>query len=237
MDDLQFRRSIYADPKTQDDAVVLAKNTDPAKQKFATAVEQLDVEIAKAMQVPVPDDLYNKLILRQTLASHQQQKRKNRIHLALAASFAFAVGLTFNMLQDSHVRTSLGDIALAHMHHEEGFFNNNAGNLVSLAALNTKMADFNGSFVQSLGQLISAQFCPLNGTKSLHLVFQGQSSPVNVIILPSDPTLDFASHFNDNQFKGQVIQNHDNNVIVIGDKNESLQQWQNKLNENIIWSI
>ena len=42
MDDLQFRRSIYADPKSQDEAVMLAKTADPAKQQFATAVKQLD---------------------------------------------------------------------------------------------------------------------------------------------------------------------------------------------------
>jgi hypothetical protein len=237
MDDLQFRRCIYADPKTKDQGVNQAKASDPAKKKFAAAVDQLDDQIAMALQVDVPDDLYNTLILRQTLASHQQQKRKKRIHLAFAASFALAAGLTFNMLQGTDPRSNVGDIALAHMHHEQGFFHNQDTSRVSLTALNTMMADFNGNFAQSLGQLISAQFCPLNKMKSLHLVFQGQSSPVNVIILPRDGQLEFSSHFKDNQFTGQAKQYQGNNVIVIGDKNEPLQLWQEKIGNNITWSI
>ena len=99
MDDLQFRRGIYADPKSRDKATQAAIDADPAKQQFVKDIEALDDKLARAMNVPVPDDLYNKLILRQTLASHQQQKKKTRIQLAMAASVAFALGLTFNFMQ------------------------------------------------------------------------------------------------------------------------------------------
>ena len=94
MDDLQFRRSILADPKNRDDAINAALKSDPAKQKFVQETESLDSKIAQAMNIPVPEDLVNKLILRQTLASHQQQKGKTRVRLAMAASVALVMGLT-----------------------------------------------------------------------------------------------------------------------------------------------
>ncbi len=39
MDDLQFRRSILANPKYRDDAINDAINEDPAKQKFANDID------------------------------------------------------------------------------------------------------------------------------------------------------------------------------------------------------
>lgn len=237
MDDLQFRRSIYADPKTQDEAIQSAKDSDPAKQQFARDIEALDEKLAQAMKMPVPDDLYNKLILRQTLASHQQQKKKTRVQLALAASVAFVLGLTFNFMQYSTPYSSLGEYALAHVYHEENRFSNDDQVRVSLAALNSKMSTFNGSFNQDLGQLISAQFCPFNGIKSLHLVFQGKSSPVTVLIVPNHEELKFIEDFDDNKFKGKSLLMNDTNIIVIGDKNEPLQQWQDNISDNVSWSI
>ena len=102
MDDLQFRRSIYADPSSLDEDIIAAQNDDPAKKKLAQELCQLDERIKQAMSIPVPDDLCNKLLLRQTLKSHQQNKRKTRIHLALAASVAIIAGIVVNYLQFSN---------------------------------------------------------------------------------------------------------------------------------------
>ena len=237
MDDLQFRRSIYADPKFRDEALEDAIASDPAKQQFAQDIESLDEKLAKAMAIPVPEDLANKLMLRQTLASHQQQKKKTRIQLAMAASIAFALGLTFNFMQYSSPYSTLGDYALAHVYHEEGKFSNDDDVRVSLAALNSKMSSFNGSFNQDLGELISAQFCPFNGIKSLHLVFQGKSSPVTVLIVPNHEELKFIEEFRDNKLKGKTLLMNDTNIIVIGDENEPLQQWQDNIEQNVSWSI
>lgn len=139
MDDLHFRRSIYADPTSQDKAVIEAQKTDPSKKRLAQELCQFDEILKQAMKIPVPDDLCNKLLLRQTLASHQQEKRKTRIHLALAASVAIIAGLVVNYLQFSNSYTNLGDYALAHVYHEQNAFSNSDNNRVSLTSLNDKM--------------------------------------------------------------------------------------------------
>jgi len=237
MDDLHFRKSIYADPQTSDDAIIEAMNADPAKKKFAQDIDKLDDKIAQALQIPVPDELYNKLILRQTMAIHQQQKKKTRVHLALAASVAFAMGLTFNFMQVSNAYTNMGDYALAHVNHEAQYFSNNDEAKVTLASLNQKMAAFNGSFEQKLGELIAANYCRFDGMKSLHLVFQGESSPVTVFIIPQSDELEFKANFAENQLKGKSIKYKDANIIVVGDKKESLRKWQENIEKNVRWSI
>ncbi len=241
MDDLQFRRGIYADPHNNDDTFtdeMLAQiNADPAKQQFSQDIKQLDDKISQAMNVEVPEDLANKLILRQTLVSHQQQKRKSRIHLALAASIAFAFGLTLNFMQFSSAYSSLGDYALAHVYHEDNYFDNNSETTISLASLNQKMASFDGSFLSSLGQLISADYCRFDSMKSLHLVFQGKTDIVTVFIVPHNEDLTFDANFSDNQLTGRSQHFKKANIIVVADKSESLQDWQNAINDNIQWSI
>ena len=63
MDDLQFRRALYADPTNQDPEVIAAQQSDPSKKQFAHDIYQLDKHIEQALKVPVPDDLCDKLIL------------------------------------------------------------------------------------------------------------------------------------------------------------------------------
>jgi hypothetical protein len=237
MDDLQYRRSIYADPTSQDEDVIAAQNADPAKKHLAHELCLFDEKIKQAMEISVPDDLCNKLLLRQTLASHQQEKRKSRVYLALAASVAIIAGLVVNYLQFSNSYTNLGDYALAHVYHEENNFYNEDSNRVSLTSLNKKMSTFNGSFNESLGELISADYCRFDGMKSLHLVYRGLTDTVAVFIVPKKEHLSFTNKFSDNKLHGESLGFKNANVLVVADKNESLEVWQRAINDNITWSI
>lgn len=236
MDDLQFRRTLYADPKSQDPEITAAK-AESSKQQFAHDIEQLERKIEHALDIPVPDDLYNKLILRQTLTSHRQQKRKTRIHLALAASVAFAFGLTLNFMQFSSAYAGIDDYALAHVYHEQGAHDNNTLARVSLTSLNAKMASFNGSFSNVVGELLSADYCRFDGIKSLHLVFQGELSPVNVFIVPNDFDLVNSKAFSNVELQGVAQSFGSQSLIIVADKQEPLNRWKNNLSDNIQWSI
>jgi hypothetical protein len=237
MDDLHIRRSILADPKARDEAINEAIRSDSTTQKFVQEIDALDDKIAQAMNIPVPDDLYNKLILRQTLASHQQQKSKTRVRLAMAASVTFVLGLTVNFMMFSSTYKNLGDYAIAHTNHEASHFSNTDQANVTLASLNDKMASFKGSFDSTFGTLIFADYCRFDGSKSLHLVFQGESSPVNVFIVPNDEEIEFNAAFSNETLKGRSLNFNYSNVIVVGDKKEPLNQWQERITNNITWSI
>jgi len=234
MDDLQYRRSIYADPASLDDDILAAQNADPSKKRLAEELILFDEKIKEAMNIPVPDDLCNKLLLRQSFASHQQEKRKSRVHLALAASVAIVAGLVVNYLQFSNSYTNLGDYALAHVYHEE--FHNDDNNRVSLTSLNKKMNTFNASFNDSLGELISADYCRFDGMKSLHLVYQGLTDTVAVFVIPKEDHLSFSSKFSDNKLQGESLGFKDADIIVVADKNEQLDLWQRNIKDNISWS-
>ena len=237
MDDLQFRRSIFADPHSNDDLLTEAKATDPNKQRFAQDIQQLDDKIFNALKVPVPEGLSDKLILRQVLESHQKDKKKKRVHLAMAASVALVMGLTFNFMQFSSAYSDVGDYAFAHVEHEADHFSNRDEANVTLASLNQKMEAFNGRFDDTLGELIFADYCRFDGMKSLHLVFKGITSPVNVIIIPEDTDLAFNSDFSKSTLNGSTQHFKAANIIVVGDKSEHLDTWQRNIKANVKWSI
>ncbi len=239
MDDLQFRRSIYADPNSADKDIIAAQNADPAKKQFAQEIAQLDQQIKKAMDVDIPEDLYNKLMLKQVLVSHQQQKRKSRIHLALAASIAFVLGISFTFWQSSTPYNDIGALSLAHVAHETMHFadEDHSQAQVSLTSLNEKMADFNAQFSQSFGKLISAGYCNFGGIKSLHLIYQGELGPVTVFVMPNEEGLAFTANFANEKLKGQSIHFYHANIVVVGDKNEPLNQWRENIEKNLTWSI
>ncbi|WP_448549191.1 DUF3379 family protein [Thalassotalea fusca] len=236
MDDLQFRRILYADPNSTDEAVLSAQAEDLAKQKFAHEIEQLDAQINRALSVPVPGDLKEKLILRQSLASHRQQTKAKRIKLAIAASVAFAVGISVHTLQFSHAYVDIGEYAIAHTEHEADYFSNNSEAKVSLTALNQKMASFNGSFVDTMGELMMADYCRFDGMKSLHLVFKGKSSPVNVFIIPNSEHLASQPEFSKGGLHGTSTRFNQSNIIVVGAQDEPVNVWQQKLNKTVRWS-
>ena len=236
MDDLQFRRSIFADPLSQNKDVLEAQNTDPSKKRLARELHLFDEQIKQAMKIPVPDDLCNKLLLRQTFASHKQEQRKSRIYLALAASVAITAGLLVNYLQFSSSYTNLGDYALAHVYHEESAFSNTDNTRVDLTSLNQKMSTFSGNFNETIGELISADYCRFDGMKSLHLVYKGLTDIVTVFVVPKEEHLDFTDKFNDDKLQGGSLSFKHANVIVVADKNESLSKWQRVINDSINWS-
>lgn len=237
MDDLQFRRAIYADPKNQDPEIIDAKAQDPSKKSFADEMSLLDEKIKMAMQIPVPEDLSDKLILRQTLASYQNQKRTKRVYLSIAASIAMVGVLLLNFMLFSSSHNTLGDYALAHVYHEDGHFANNTTQPINLTTLNSKMAAFDGQFKASLGKLIFADYCWFDGMKSLHLVYQGETNPVTVFVVPKNEQFVVNTSFSDKNFFGRSLEFEHSNIIIVADKNEPLAKWQKGISNNVTWSI
>jgi hypothetical protein len=237
MDDLQFRRSIYADPNSQDNDMLSAQVDDDKKRALAKELQHFDDKIKAAIDVPLPEGLYDKLILRQTMASHQQAKRRSRIHLALAASVAIVAGVLVNFVMFNPAYQNQGDQALAHTYYEKSKYSNSDETNIDLISLNKKMATFKGSFKTSIGKLISADYCRFDGIKSLHLVYQGITSPVSIYVTPKNEQLAFSKTFHDSYFQGESIAYKESNIIIVADKNEPLNQWQQRIADNVSLSI
>ena len=203
MDELTFRRRIYANPDDNAQDIIDACKQDPAKAKFKAEMQQFEQSLSKALNVEVPDNLADRVLLSQSIDFQKVQKRKSRVHLAIAASVAFALGLTFQMVGVTPRHDSLAEHALAHVHaeidhlHEEDEY--------SREQVNVKLASFGAEMIEQVAPIKFASFCRFGGVKSLHLVLQGDDYPVTVFIVPKNSGLKPSEAFSDPEFKGDSI--------------------------------
>lgn len=239
MDDLEFRRTLYADPQSTDRALLESMAKDPHKQEFAHELRKLNRELQAAASVPVPEDLAHKLILRQSLKSHaEKQNRKNRWYMAIAASLAFVFGVSLTLFWQQPV-VNLGENALAHVYHESASLSASSQAL-SLAEVNAKLASMDASLSASLnadiGDIIAANYCHFDKVKSLHLVVQNAQGKVSIFVIPQRQGHQLQQDFGDEKLLGKGLRYQQANVLIVGEKNQDIQQLQHKIRQGLRFS-
>jgi hypothetical protein len=233
MDELEFRRRIYADPNTTDSDVVEAAKSDNSKRDFWNEQKLLDTQLKQAAKVEVPEDLVNKLIWQQSADEFSRYKRKSRWYMALAASVAFTVGIGFTMWY--HQPVSLGGQALAHMQYAE---TERAHTLlpVNLEMVNAKLASFGASFTDDIGKVEVANYCHLSTVRSLHLILDTPEGKMSVFIVPERSDIRVPAEFEDKQYRGESLTLQRASIMVVGDKNADLDNMKKSVAERIRFS-
>jgi hypothetical protein len=234
MDDLEFRRTIYSDPKCSDRAIKNAAAEDPARQDFWKELRVLEAKLEKASKVDVPEGLANRLILRQSMQDFRQKKTRSRIQFALAASIAFVCGVSFTLWQQQNV-VNLSENALAHVY-EEGSHALEADENLSIEQVNLKLASYGGQFTQPLGHIYYANFCDFDNIKSLHMVMQGENGKVSVFLIPHKGEYSSEQDFYDDKLHGQSLEYGTASLIMLSDKGKSFEQLKSKFTSSLIFS-
>ena len=230
MDELEFRRRVYANPETTDSDVIEAAKQDESKRIFWQEQIQLDKQLKQALKVEVPEELVNRLIWQQSADEFARNKRKNRWYLALAASLAFTLGIGATMWY--HQPVSIGGQALAHMQYAE-LEKAHTQVPVDLNMVNAKLASFGASFNQMLDGVEVANYCHLSTVRSLHLIVETPQGKMSVFILPQRDDMAIPQEFADSHYHGESIQFNRANVMVVGDKGTDLSKLKEAVKQRI----
>ncbi|MCU7555163.1 DUF3379 domain-containing protein [Alteromonas sp. ASW11-19] len=233
MDELEFRRRVYANPDTTDQDVVAAATADPAKMAFWQEQKQLNRALADTARIDVPPDLAHRLIWQQSANEFVRQRKRNKWYVALAASVAFAIGLSITLLPQQSV--SLGNEALVHMQYAE---TEQAHSVlpVDLAQINAKLAGFGASFTDMIGDVKVANYCHLQSVRSLHLIMRTSQGTVSVFIVPPRDDVDLPAQFADERYHGQAVNMQRANIMVVGDKHADLAPVMEKVRRSMRFS-
>lgn len=224
MDDLQFRRQAYGDPNDQSDEFLTHLASHPEDAKLVNELKMLDEKLSSPLHIDVPEDLSEKLILRQQLSQHKQQQKRTRYLMAMAASVAFVVGLSFSMLRFTPV--DLSAYALEHVYHEPNALTSNQD--IGFNDVNFKLASMSGleqsKFISQPGKVLYTAYCNFQGVRSLHLVMQDENGQkVTLFIVPAEARLKVEDNFGDQQLVGQSFKAADAYMLLVGDKNADLE--------------
>ncbi|UAA40101.1 DUF3379 domain-containing protein [Paraneptunicella aestuarii] len=236
MDDLEFRRQVYADPGSKDPALLEAATQDPAKQQFWDEMKSMNSDIENALDVPVPSELAHRLILRQSIESHNRDRSRNRMHIALAASVAFVIGLSFTLFNRQPTIYELSDVALRHMYHEADYALSVDDN-VPLADVNAKLASFGGELKEPFSRVYFASYCLFDKQRSLHLVLGNGADKFTVFITPKEDNEIFTGHFEDENYFGRAWQTSKMNVVVLAEKAKPTEQSMDEVRGKMLFSI
>lgn len=251
-----IKQTIAADPACEDQTVMDAVNSDEELRQFRESMQGLDIAIKATSEVPVPSTLAEKL-----LAIPQQEedntsdsfapvhnesaksdnvvalpsKKSNFIQLAMVASIAFAVGLSFTFFNQNPDIRSGAEIAMAHMQHEQEYTQRVARD-VSLEEVNTKLATFGGEMLQTVGKITYANFCYFENQKSLHMVVQTDSGKITLFVTPEDLDKPIDRQFQQDGYEGRSWKMQKADVTIIGEKGKIDESLEARLRQSMQFS-
>lgn len=232
MDELEFRRRVYTNPADNDKALLEAAAQNPDNDAFWHEIKQLDDKLKIAAKVPVPDDLANRLILKQSLREFNQQKRRNRWYIGLAASVAFTCGIALTAWQQQHVQ--LDEAALAHMYYAETELPHGSAEITP-QLVNAKLAQFGAELDPSIGHIASVNYCLLDAIRSLHLIIETPQGRMSVFLVP-DHNKPMDDDFADSVYQGTSYALHKTNILVVGNKGANIPAFKSELKQYLKFS-
>lgn len=217
MDELEIRRRLLANPQ---DAV---DNLSSSDRLLQTELLELDKELTKALQIPVPSDLADRLLF--------NQPRRRYWPLALAASVALVSLLSFQAYDLNNRADNIGLKALHHVRHELAALQSTTD--IPLSEVNQLLAEVGGNLTTGGYPVRYARFCDFEGTRSLHLVFAKEDGLVTVFVVPKNHGLKPSPEFSDPQFFGKSQQFAQAEIVMVATQQQLLDPFAKTLMEKM----
>ncbi len=178
-----------------------------------------------------------------------RSKKQNFFHYyAVAASLVLALGLSFSLRVNNGPSAAdivFGDDLLSHLHSDNVEIND-ITNGQSYAVLD--LSEINVSIANAGTRLVShdpslnfevrvAKPCEiLPSYQSAHLVLEGTQGAVSIIVINNSP-VEVEFSIRDDRFNGVVVPMGEGNMVLVGEKNEDLDQYKSLFSENVEWLI
>ena len=262
MDEIEFRKRVYANPAAPEQELLDAARDNPDYQKILDQTQAMEQQLdAAANAVAVPEGLISKLLAipqQETevtgsvgmVASAPAANSSLFNYFAIAASLLMVIGVTFTLSVNRG--PTMADLAM-----QDGVFailygepqmlatvpslNTGSSEALSMGSINAVMADAGVQLVSNSVQqdmdVYSATPCViLPEYKSAHLVLQGEAGAVSVFVINNSPVRS-EYQIRDPRFQGVVVPASDGNMILIGEQGENLEQLKQAVADSMEWTI
>ncbi len=264
MDELEFRKRVYANPRYLESEVLDAARANPAYQKILDETvafeDSLGTLVASAeapagmmerlLAIPEGDESGEDIAAQPgSIVSPIRANTPSSFHYyAVAASLVLAVGIIFSLSFNNGPSSAdivFGEDMLEHLHHDIEEINDITGGenyaMLGLDEVNSSLANAGTRLVrydESQNFAVrSAKPCEiLPAYESAHLVLQGSQGAISVIVINNSP-VDVQFSIRDDRFEGIVLPMEQGNMILVGEKNEDLRQYASLFSENVEWAI
>jgi hypothetical protein len=181
-------------------------------------LQALDLKIAKALQIDVPELRMPELpdIDDTNVTSLQGHRRSMKpLWFAIAATVVLATSISLRTSSLFQTYESLAEEVLAHLDHEPG----------SLRITDVAVTE------QRLARVVPAS----NGNEVPHLVIQGQYGPVTILLMPEERVSE-STPLDGETVKGVILPVGNGSIAIIGDREEPLEPIQKNVVNSVAWT-
>jgi len=199
--------------------------------------QALDLKIAKALQIDVPELQMPELPQLETaeVTSLPVRKRSMKpLWFAVAATVVLATSITLKTsgLFDTH--NSLATEVLAHLDHEPGAFRNTTVPVSDERLARVVPASL-AVYERGSSLITYAQSCVINGKDVPHLVIQGQYGPITILLMPYERVAE-ETPLDGEGVKGVILPVGKGSIAIIGEREEQLEPIQKNVVNSVTWT-
>jgi hypothetical protein len=238
----EYREAIAADPSGSFDGGDEHAAACPSCCRFRDEMRALDGRIAAALAIDVPPLRTAEFPPADATAPanvvdlHAGRKDKSRLPawIGIAAVLAVAAFLGARLLVPEVATPSLAEQIVAHMDYEQ-----ESRRITSVAVPEQTLQQVMGDDVSTMDtgrELVTyAMSCVINGRTVPHLVIQGTSGPVTLILM-AEETIDDAIPLSGENVHGVIVPVGNGSVAIIGEREEQLREID-EIGERIVESV
>lgn len=247
MDDFEFRKRALANPHDSDEDFAAAASASPQRRQLLEDLQALDARIgAIANAVTPPAALADRLkaVAGKAPVTALPVRSRYQRYYAMAASLVITVGVIMSSglwtARPSAADIKFHDDILGHMYREAPRIANATTDL-SMEEINEVIEAAGGHLrederIKSMHIKFANDCNVVPAIKGAHIVLEGTKGSVSVIMIHNSPV---STEFdvNDPRFKGKIIPFGQGNLIILGEKEESLETYETLITETFEWVI
>lgn len=203
----------------------------PRCAALAGAARREEARLRQAMEVPVPEGLEERVVLRQRL--HRRRQRRTATRWALAASVVLALAAAWQLRPEpleQRVVASVADYVSA----RAAPLGATVDQTMEPAALAAMTRPFGLHLDESLGAVREARPCVIRDRQGLYLVVDGEKGPVVVLVLPEEP-VERRVRFRVDGRQGLLVPCPRGGLAIIGQPGERLAALEQRLQRSTRW--
>jgi Protein of unknown function (DUF3379) len=245
MDCESYREAITADPSERFEGGSAHAASCPECRAFRAEMRVLDDRIARALAIETPEPVLPELPplgARNAPGNVTAMARRRRFAapgwIGLAAAIGVAAIVAWSSLVTDENYPPIAGQVLAHMDYEES--SRRVTTLaVSEAALGQVLAQRVSDFDAGPRIVSYASACVINGNVTPHLVVQGRTGPITLILMPEE-RIDTAIPIEGEHVHGVILPVGSGSVAVIGQRQEQQPEIEavgERVIESVQWTI
>jgi hypothetical protein len=189
MDFSEFKRLLGADPRSRDPELLRARASSPEFEQAAADAERFEDLLARAVKLPVPEQLIDEIRSTPQQASTRASERR-WWPMAMAAGLLIAIGAAGLTWRMNPSWDSVEDYVSDHYRHDGAALLAKADGRVA-NEVQTLLAEFNVEALPDLAAIVGViKYCPTPDGKGVHMVLNSENGPVTVIYMPDTPVTD-----------------------------------------------